>query len=322
MVKDFISIADLSKQEMENIFASASELKERLARRVSHKVLDGQTLALIFEKPSLRTRVTFETGMFQLGGSSVHLSPEHIQLGVRESVADTARNLERWVNGIVARTFAHETVIELAQNSRKPVINALTDKLHPCQIMADLLTVKEKLGRVEDFTLAFVGDGNNVANSWLNAATKLAFSLRIATPPGYEPDKELLDQVNLAASDRVALTNDAVEAVTGADVVYTDVWASMGQEDEAEARKKSFKGFQVNNGLMNSAKPDALVMHCLPAHRDEEITSAVLDGPGSVVHDQAENRLHVQKAILIALMRKKGQKRQAPPVMTLREQDV
>jgi ornithine carbamoyltransferase len=226
-------------------------------------------------------------------------------LGVRESVADTARNLERWVDGIVARTFAHETVIELAQNSRKPVINALTDKLHPCQIMADLLTIKEKLGRVEDFTLAFVGDGNNVANSWLNAAAKLAFSLRIGTPPGYEPDKELLDQVNLAAIDRVALTNDAAEAVTGADVVYTDVWASMGQEDEAEERRKSFKSFQVNGKLMKSAKPDALVMHCLPAHRDEEITSEVLDGPNSIVYDQAENRLHVQKAILMALMRGK-----------------
>jgi ornithine carbamoyltransferase len=322
MVKDFISIADLSKEEMEEIFTVAAELKERLSRGVSHRVLDGQTIALIFEKPSLRTRVTFEVGMFQLGGNSIYLTPEHIQLGVRESVADTARNLERWVDGVVARTFAHDTVTELAQNSRKPVINALTDKLHPCQIMADLLTVKEKLGRVEDFTLAFVGDGNNVANSWINAAARLAFSLRIATPPGYEPNQDLLDQVTLAAGDRVTLTHDAVQAVGEADVVYTDVWASMGQEDEAQERRKLFEDFQVNSKLMRSAKPDALVMHCLPAHRDEEITSEVLDGPNSAVYDQAENRLHVQKAILIALMRKKEQKRQRPPIMTLGGQNV
>jgi len=255
--------------------------------------------------------------MFQLGGNSIYLTPEQIKLGVRESVADCARNLERWVDGIVARTFSHETVIELAQNSRKPVINGLTDKLHPCQIMADLMTIKEKLGRIEDFTLAFVGDGNNVANSWANAATKLAFSLRIATPSGYEPDREIFDQAKLAGGDRIVLTHDPKEAVRDADLVYTDVWASMGQEDEAEQRKKLFKSYQVNSGLLKYAKRDAAVMHCLPAHRGEEITSEVLDGPNSVVYDQAENRLHVQKAIMVALMRKKKEERKRAAVMTL-----
>jgi ornithine carbamoyltransferase len=305
MVKDFVSIADLSREEMGELFAAAADLKDRLARGIGHRVLEGKTLALIFEKPSLRTRATFETGMFQLGGHSIHLAAENIRLGVRESVADVGRNLERWVDGIVARTFAHETVVELAQNSRKPVINALTDKLHPCQIMADLMTIKEKLGRVEDFTLAFVGDGNNVANSWLHAAARLAFELRVATPTGYEPDEEILEQVKLDAGGRVAVMDDAREAVRDADAVYTDVWASMGQEEEAEQRRKVFADFQVNAGLMSCAKPNALVMHCLPAHRDEEITSEVLDGSNSVVYDQAENRLHIQKAILIALMKKK-----------------
>ena len=303
MVKDFISIADFSKKEIEDLLAASSELKERLARGVSYRPLEGQTLALIFEKPSLRTRATFETGMFQLGGNSIYFTPEQIQLGVREDVADIARNLERWVDGIMARTFAHDTVVELARNSSKPVINGLTDKVHPCQIMSDLLTIKEHLGRVEDFKLAFVGDGNNVANSWLNAAAKLRFSLCLATPPGYEPDKEIFERATLLARDRVSITDDPAEAVCDADAVYTDVWTSMGQEDEAEVRKK------VNSELLANAKSGALVMHCLPAHRDEEITSDVLDGPNSVVYDQAENRLHMQKAIMVALMRRKKEKR-------------
>ena len=309
MVKDFISIADFSKKEIEDLLAASSELKERLARGVSYRPLEGQTLALIFEKPSLRTRATFETGMFQLGGNSIYFTPEQIQLGVREDVADIARNLERWVDGIMARTFAHDTVVELARNSSKPVINGLTDKVHPCQIMSDLLTIKEHLGRVEDFKLAFVGDGNNVANSWLNAAAKLRFSLCLATPPGYEPDKEIFERATLLARDRVSITDDPAEAVCDADAVYTDVWTSMGQEDEAEVRKKAFGAYQVNSELLANAKSGALVMHCLPAHRDEEITSDVLDGPNSVVYDQAENRLHMQKAIMVALMRRKKEKR-------------
>jgi len=221
MVKDFISIADISRQEMEDLLAMSSELKERLARGVSYKPLEGQTLALIFEKPSLRTRAAFETGMFQVGGNSIYLTPEQIQLGVREDVEDIARNLERWVDGIVARTFAHDTVVKLAQNSSKTVINGLTDKLHPCQIMSDLLTIKEHLGRVEDFALAFVGDGNNVANSWINAVAKLEFSLRLATPPGYEPDKEILERAKLVAPGRVVVTHDPAEAVQDADVWKT-----------------------------------------------------------------------------------------------------
>jgi len=309
MLKDFISISDVSKTEIEDLLASSVELKKRLARGVSYKALEGQTLALIFEKPSLRTRATFEIGMFQLGGNSVYFTPEQIQLGVREDVADIARNLERWVDGIVARTFAHDTVVELAQNSSKPVINGLTDRVHPCQIMSDLLTIKEHLGRVEDFKLAFVGDGNNVANSWLNAVAKLGFSLFIAAPPGYEPDKEIVERTKLVARDRVVMTDDPAEAVRDADVVYTDVWASMGQEDEAEVRKGVFAAYQVNSELLGNAKSGVLVMHCLPAHRGEEITSEVLDGPNSVVYDQAENRLHMQKAIMVALMRKKNMER-------------
>jgi len=305
MVKDLISIGDISKEEIEDLLVTASELKERLARGISHRALEGQTLALIFEKPSLRTKATFETGMFQLGGHSIYFSPDQIRLGVREDVADVARNLERWVDGIVARTFAHETVVELAKNSSKPVINGLTDKLHPCQVMSDLLTITERLGRVEDFKVAFIGDGNNVANSWLSAVAKLSFSLSIATPAGYEPDKELLERAKLAARDRVAMTSDPIEAVRDADVVYTDVWASMGQEGEAEERRRVFAAYQVNSELLKSAKRETLVMHCLPAHRGEEITSEVLDGPNSVVYDQAENRLHMQKAIMVALMGKK-----------------
>lgn len=309
MVKNFMSIADFSKKEIEDLLTVSSELKERLSRGVSCRVLDGQTLALIFEKPSLRTRATFEIGMFQLGGSSIYFTPEQIQLGVREDVADIARNLERWVDGIVARTFAHGTVVELARNSSKPVINGLTDRVHPCQIMSDLLTIKEHLGRVEDLKLAFIGDGNNVANSWVNAVAKLDFSLCIATPPGYEPDKEIFERAKLVARDRLSITDDPVEAVHDADAVYTDVWASMGQEDEAEARKRIFEAYQVNSELLANAKPGALVMHCLPAHRGEEITSDVLDGPNSVVYDQAENRLHMQKAIMVRLMRQKKMER-------------
>jgi ornithine carbamoyltransferase len=309
MVKNFMSIADFSKKEIEDLLTVSSELKERLSRGVSCRVLDGQTLALIFEKPSLRTRATFEIGMFQLGGSSIYFTPEQIQLGVREDVADIARNLERWVDGIVARTFAHDTVVELARNSSKPVINGLTDRVHPCQIMSDLLTIKEHLGRVEDLKLAFIGDGNNVANSWVNAVAKLDFSLCIATPPGYEPDKEIFERAKLVARDRLSITDDPVEAVHDADAVYTDVWASMGQEDEAEARKRIFEAYQVNSELLANAKSGALVMHCLPAHRGEEITSDVLDGPNSVVYDQAENRLHMQKAIMVRLMRQKKMER-------------
>ena len=309
MVKDFISIADFSKKEIEDLLAASSELKERLSRGVSYKPLDGQTLALIFEKPSLRTRATFEIGMFQLGGNSIYFTPEQIQLGVREDVADIARNLERWVDGIVARTFAHDTVVALARNSSKPVINGLTDRVHPCQIMSDLLTIKEHLGRVEDLKLAFIGDGNNVANSWVNAVAKLDFSLCIAPQPGYEPDKEIFERAKLVARDRLSITDDPVESVHDADAVYTDVWASMGQEDEAEARKRIFEAYQVNSELLANAKPGALVMHCLPAHRGEEITSDVLDGPNSVVYDQAENRLHMQKAIMVRLMRQKKMER-------------
>jgi len=322
MVKDFISIADVSREDLENLISASFYLRERLARGISYRPLEGQTLALIFEKPSLRTRVTFETGMYQLGGYSIYLAPEQIQLGVREAVDDCARNLERWVDGIVARTFAHETVVELAQNCCKPVINGLTDKLHPCQIMADLMTIQEKLGRLEEFKIAFIGDGNNVANSWLTAVEKLPFFLSISTPRGYEPDKEIFDRAKLVAGERVMLTGDPVEAVRDAEVVYTDVWASMGQENEAEERKKTFRPYQVNSTLLKNAKRDALVMHCLPAHREEEITSEVLDGPNSVVYNQAENRLHIQKAIMIALMRKKGDDRTEPSVASREKQNV
>jgi ornithine carbamoyltransferase len=254
---------------------------------------------MIFEKPSLRTRVTFETGMKQLGGGSVYLAPNDIQLGERESVADIARNLSRWVDIIMARTFSHDAMLELARFATIPVINGLSDLNHPCQVMADCQTLLEHRSRLDDLVITFVGDGNNVVTSWINAASRLGFEFRLACPKGYEPPEEVLAAARATGVGSVEIVRDPATAAEGADALYTDVWTSMGQEEEAERRRQDFAGYQVDAGLLARAKPDALIMHCLPAHRGEEITAEVVDGSQSVVLEQAENRLHAQKAIML-----------------------
>jgi ornithine carbamoyltransferase len=287
---------DLKKEEIHDIFELAKTLKDSQKKGVEHRILKNKTLAMVFEKPSLRTRVTFETGMTQLGGHAIYLAPSDIQLGTRETVPDAAKNLSRWVDIVMARVFAHKTVDDLAKSSSIPVINGLSDLEHPCQIMADLFTVSEKTGPLDGLTIAYVGDGNNVCNSFVAASILLGFSLRIATPAGYEPEKTYTEKAANAV-----LSNDPIEAVAEADIVYTDVWASMGQEKEAAERKNVFKKFQLNADLLMHAKKDHLVMHCLPAHRGEEITDDIIDGPHSIVFDEAENRLHVQKSIMVWL---------------------
>lgn len=299
---DLISIADLTREQLEEIFALARRLKADRQEGWPHPLLAGKTLAMIFEKPSLRTRVTFEAGMVQLGGYAMYLSPPEIGLGTRESVPDVARNLSRWVDLIMARTFSHAVVLELAQYATIPVINGLSDLLHPCQVLADCFTLIEQRGRLDGLKVAFVGDGNNVVNSWLNAASKLPFAFALACPQGYEPNTEVLARARQNGA-QITITQSVEEAVRGADAVYTDVWTSMGQEKESAVRREAFRPYQVNTAVMALAKPDALVMHCLPAHRGEEITADVLDGPQSVVFEQAENRLHVQKAIMVWLLR-------------------
>jgi len=304
--KDLVSITDLSKDEMLRLFKLARELKEKVKRGKEYHILKGKVLAMIFEKPSLRTRVTFETGIYQLGGYGIYLAPTDIKLGKREAVPDVARNLSRWVNGIMARTFAHKTVTDLAENASVPVINGLSDLEHPCQILADFLTIQEHKGNFKGLKLAFIGDGNNVAHSLMLASAILGANFTLGCPSGYEANPEIVDKAkNLAkgTGSIVKIVNDPVEAVRDADIIYTDVWASMGQEDEAEKRKMDFQRFQVNTRLLEVAKKDAVVMHCLPAHRGEEITSEVLDGPHSIVLDEAENRLHAQKALMVMLMK-------------------
>ncbi|MCW5950731.1 MAG: ornithine carbamoyltransferase [Propionibacteriaceae bacterium] len=256
---------------------------------------------MIFEKPSLRTRVTFEVGMTQLGGYAVYLTTTDFRLGERESVGDIARNLERWVDVIMARTFSHATIAELAATARVPVINGLSDLRHPCQVLSDCFTLIEHRGRLDGLRIAWVGDGNNVANSWIAAAMRFGFTFAVACPPGYEPDAHLVEAARHAGA-AVIVTHEVAEAAAGADVLYTDTWTSMGQEAEAAARRTIFAPYQINDGVLRQAKPDALVMHCLPAHRGEEITDAVIDGPHSIVFDQAENRMHSIKAILVATL--------------------
>jgi ornithine carbamoyltransferase len=304
MKKDLLSIYDLTAEEIEQIFQQARDLKEAHQHSVPHRPLEGKTLAMVFEKPSTRTRVSFEAGMYQLGGHALFLNPQDTQLGRGEAIADTTRVLSRYVDGIMIRTFAQERVEEMARYASVPVINGLTDLLHPCQILSDCFTIWEKRGAYRDLKVAYVGDGNNVANSWINGALRLGFDLWLACPKGYEPDEKILSRAQGERSSKIALTPDPKEAVEGAHVVNTDVWASMGQEGEREKRIKAFQGYQVNADLLQGAREDVLVMHCLPAHRGEEITDEVMDGPHAVVFDQAENRLHVQKAILTLLMGK------------------
>ena len=305
MKKDFISIYDLTRAEIEAILHKAGEIKGMHRQGAAYRPLAGKTLAMIFEKPSTRTRVSFEVGMYQLGGHALSLNPQESQLGRGEPIADTARVLARYVDGIMIRTFAHARVEEMARFASIPVINGLSDLLHPCQILSDIFTITEKRG--DDYRglkVAYVGDGNNVANSWINGAVRLGFQLSLACPPGYGPDAQILARAQAEGGSRIILTHDPQEAVEQAHVINTDVWASMGQEKEQAKRRKAFQGYQVNADLLSRARPDCLVMHCLPAHRGEEITNEVLEGPQSVVFDQAENRLHVQKAILTLLLEK------------------
>jgi ornithine carbamoyltransferase len=300
MKRDLTSIFDLTKEEIYEIFELSAKMKDAVKKGVEHKMLKDKTLAMIFEKPSLRTRVTFETGMTQLGGHAIYLAPQDIQLGKRESVPDVARNLSRWVDLIMARVFAHKTVTDLAASASIPVINALCDLEHPCQILCDLLTIIEKKSNLEKTVIAYIGDGNNIANSLVAAATVLGYRLNVATPKGYEPNRDYVKKAGLST----ALFTDPKKAVKDADIIYTDTWTSMGQEQETAKRREIFKSFQVNAELMKAAKKGCLVMHCLPAHRGDEITDDVMDGPQSIILDQAENRLHIQKGIMVFLSRK------------------
>jgi ornithine carbamoyltransferase len=295
--RDFLAIPDYSREELTGLFDLAERMRNGEYR---DKPLAGKSLAMIFMKASTRTRVSFEVGTWQLGGHALFLSPRDVQLGRGEPIADTARVLSRYVDGIMIRTFAHSEVEELAKFATVPVINGLTDLLHPCQILADILTIRQHLGSIEGRKVAWIGDGNNMANSWINAAFRLGFDLTLACPEGYEPDSEILARAKTVANVRVV--RDPAEAVTGADVVNTDVWASMGQEEEQAIREKAFKGYIVDEALMSRAEKNAIFMHCLPAHRGEEVSAGVIDGPQSVVWDEAENRLHVQKAIMANTM--------------------
>jgi len=296
--RDFLRVSDLSTTELLEVLDLSSRLKADLKAGTAHPLLAGRTLAMIFEKPSLRTRVTFEIGMVQLGGAAVNLARGDIKLGEREPTRDIARNLDRWCDVIMARTFLHQSVADLATWARVPVVNGLSDLHHPCQVVADCLTVREHLGRIAGLKIVFVGDGNNMVHSWMDAAARLDFELVVACPPGYEPDPAITAE----AGARVTVTRDVTAAARGADVLYTDVWTSMGQETEAEHRRRVFKPYQINDAVIGLATPTVLVMHCLPAHRGEEITDAAIEGPRSVVFDQAENRLHAQKAVLVWLL--------------------
>ncbi|MDO9464563.1 MAG: ornithine carbamoyltransferase [bacterium] len=297
MKKDLISIKDLSEQEIYKIFNLAAQLKKEQKQGKSHNhLLAGKTIAMLFEKPSLRTRMTFEVGMYQLGGHTVYERLIGEKIGDRESVQDVAKNLERWVDGIVVRTFSHQNVTDLAKFTNIPVINALTDLLHPCQILTDMFTILEKKGRLDGIKVAYIGDGNNICNSWIYGAEKTGIVLKIACPEGYEPSKEMITK-------ELFITHNPEDAVKDSDIVYTDVWVSMGQESEKADRKIMFQAFQINKKLLLNTNHDVLIMHCLPAHRGEEITDEVIDSPNAIVFDEAENRLHIQKAILNLLLR-------------------
>jgi|KBSMisStaDraftv2_1062788.scaffolds.fasta_scaffold18707_4 ornithine carbamoyltransferase len=299
--RDFLAIPDFTTDELYALFDLAERMRDG---RYDNKPLKGKSLAMIFMKSSTRTRVSFEVGTYQLGGHALFLSPRDVQLGRGEPIADTARVLSRYVDGIMIRTFAHQDIEELAKYADIPVINGLTDLLHPCQVLADLLTVRAEFGKIDKLKVAWIGDGNNMANSWINAAYRFGFDLDIACPEGYEPADHLLERAQKNA--KVRIVRDPAEAADGAHVVNTDVWASMGQEDEQKERQRSFKGFTVNKKLMSAADKKAIFLHCLPAHRGEEVSADVIDGPQSRVWDEAENRLHIQKAIMAALIGKES----------------
>ncbi len=295
MKRDFLKFRDLSKEETLSLIDRAIQLKKGVDKNACPLI--GKSIGMLFEKPSTRTRISFEVGIYQLGGQPIYMTPSEIQLSRGETIEDTARVLSRYLNAVVIRTFSQEKLERFAQYASVPVINALTDSYHPCQVLADLMTIKERFQDLEGVKLAYIGDGNNVANSLVEAAIVVGFSLFIACPEGYEPSPEVLDEAHETGAN-VVILREPKEAVAGADVIYTDVWISMGQEQEKEERLKRFRPFQINKDLLKCARADTIVMHCLPAHRGQEITDDVIDGPQSVVFDQAENRLHAQKALL------------------------
>lgn len=299
MTQDFLAISDWSEQEIRETLTLARKLK---SGDLSPRPLEGKTAALIFHKPSLRTRMSFETGVAELGGQGMFITDAEIKLGARESIADVARVLSRYVGLITIRTFSHDHVIELAKYASVPVINALTDKFHPCQVIADILTAQEHLGRIDDLTVAFMGDGNNVFHSWCNLAARIPMDLRLGTSEETLPDPEIVEFARSTGKSRITITHNLDEAVAGADIIYTDVWASMGQKELADQRQKALRKFQVNSDLVSKAKKSAIVMHCLPAERGREITDEVMESSQSVVFDEAENRLHGQKAIMVQLL--------------------
>ena len=308
LTKDLLDVAAVSKGDIESLLTLAAEHNDKQQRGIAHPLLEGKTLGLLFQKPSTRTRVSFEAGMNQLGGHALVLPMADIQLSRGESVADTARVLSRYLDGIVIRTYDHATVEEWAREATMPVINGLTDLSHPCQALSDLLTIQEKKGRLRGIKIAYVGDGNNVANSLIEAAAKMGMTIMLGCPSGYQPDQHVVDVARIEAAKTgaiIELVHDPHVAVKEADIIYADVWISMGREREQARRLKVLAPYQVNSRLVGRAKPDAIVMHCLPAHRGEEITAEVLDGPQSVIIDQAENRLHMQKAILTKLLGKR-----------------
>jgi len=302
MKRDFLALTDFSPEEIREVLDRAKAIKnDRKKGKDAPQVLKNRTAALIFHKPSLRTRASFEVGVRELGGSAVYITDKEISIGKRESVYDVAQVMSRYFGLICIRTFAHDTVVELAEHSTVPVVNMLTDLLHPCQVISDLLTIFEHFGKFEDLKIAYMGDGNNLANSWLKASGRIKMDLRIGTSPETMPDPEMVREAQSAGISRITITHDPVEAVESADVIYGDVWASMGEKHLEEEKKNLLKDFQINTRLLSHADSGAIVMHCLPANRGQEITDEVMDGPQSVIFDQAENRLHAQKAVLVKL---------------------
>ncbi|WP_047153520.1 ornithine carbamoyltransferase [Aneurinibacillus tyrosinisolvens] len=304
--RDFLCLSDFTKEEILYLLELAAKLKEEQKQGIAHPLLAGKTLGMIFDKASTRTRVSFEVGMYQLGGTALFMSGRDLQIGRGEPIPDTAQVLSRYLDGIMIRTFSDAMVQELADYASIPIINGLTDMQHPCQVMADFQTILEQRGKLEGLKMAYVGDGNNMVHSLMIGAAKVGMHISVASPEGYQPDAGVTEMTRRFAAEtgsQVVVTADPREAVAGADIIYTDVWASMGQEEEQQERIQKFNGFEVNEALLQSAKPDYVFMHCLPAHRGEEVAAEIIDGSHSVVFDQAENRLHAQKAILVATMR-------------------
>ncbi len=303
MKRNFISILDWTSDEIRNNLDFAIKLKKQTNEGQCPKLLKGKTYGMFFQKPSLRTRISFEVGITQLGGSSIVLTEQDFKIGERETVSDVAKVMSRFVDGILIRTFSHDMVSEIAEKATVPVVNMLTDFNHPCQVMSDVLTIKEKLGRIDNLRIAYLGDSNNMTVSWLNLAGRIPIDLRIGTAPETMPDMSLVEEIKRIGLSKVRVTNSAEDAVDGAEALYTDVWASMGEKDKITEREKILRKFQINSNLLKYASEDAFVLHCLPAERGKEITEEVIEGPQSVVFDQAENRLHAQKAILVQLLK-------------------